>query len=123
MTTSQQISRAIQKKHGLKGIGIHSQDGCCKFFCDDNVDLGNYIVSLESVMVCHLKHQTVKEWVRDFENAFFDVRLDFNLENLKARFSNEHELTLEFGDYADKAWLLDLIENSCLDIKVKGGYL
>ncbi len=50
-------------------------------------------------------------------------RLDFNLEDLKARFSNECELTLEFGDYADKAELLDLIENSGVDIRVKGGYL
>ncbi len=125
MTTSKQISKAIEKKHGLKGIEIYSSDGCCKFYCDVNEDLGNCIIELDTVYVCYLKHQTVDEWVKNFEELLISDHIDFNLEDLKARFSNECELTLEFGDDTQKAELLDLIEEHFCDgdIRVKGGYL
>ena len=66
MTTNREITAAIKKTFDIPGVKVHSSDGCCIFYSDDNEEAGSVCAMAGAVYVCHINHLTVEQWLCEF---------------------------------------------------------
>lgn len=70
-----QISKAIYKATGYKGVKVHKGGGVCKFFFEEGCDnQGLDLHEAEAVYVCALSHLTVEDWVLEFKDKVSAVQ-------------------------------------------------
>ena len=69
-STNQNISRAIYKETGKKGVKLSSLGGCVRFYNDDDESMGNELALTNAVCVCYITHLTVDQWVDAFKEAW-----------------------------------------------------
>lgn len=69
--TSRRIGKEIESRTGVKGVKVHRADSCFHFCYDieETAESLSYADSL-SVYVFRMNHQTLDQWVSDFESVW-----------------------------------------------------
>ena len=95
-TNSRTISKAIEKKTGIKGVKVCSKGGCCKFY-SDNINIDLIIMNFDAVYACYINQLTVETWLKYFEENVADNECSYSMEQLLeiSKKSNLNNLRIE----------------------------